>query len=127
MFVAFFFDDTNPSEREQIERNLQFYRQRTTGVNTEALTHILETVSGQKVVAGAVRNFEPEQHFNRADLARALDTDEPTVFAWIRQLGRPESRYGISVFRRHNDGTYSLSQAMHAALLQILAEREEQN
>jgi hypothetical protein len=126
MFVAFFFDDTNPSEREQIERNLQFYRQRTTGVNVEALEHILDTVSGQNVVAGAVRHFQPDQRFSRHDLADALGTDESRVFAWVRQLGRPESRYGVSVFRRHEDGNYSVSPAMHAAIAQLLADRQQQ-
>jgi hypothetical protein len=124
MFVAFLFDDSIPSEREQIDRNLRFYRQRVTGVNVEALRHILATISGRKVVAAAALDFDPGERFDRADLARLLDTDEATVFAWVRQLGRPESRYGISVFQRHDDGSYSLSREMHAALNEILAEQQ---
>jgi hypothetical protein len=126
LLVGVFLDPSVPAEREQIERIFQFYRQRTTGVNMEALAHILATVSGQNVVAGAARHFNPDQRFSRADLAQALGTDEASVFAWVRQLGRPESRYGISVFQRH-DGTYSLSEAMHAAVMQILADGQEED
>ncbi len=95
-------------------------------MNIEALAHILETVSGQRLLTAAVRHFEPDQHFNRADLARVLNTDEPTVLAWIRQLGRPASRYGISVFTRHEHCAYSVSPAMHTAVTHLLAETEQQ-
>jgi hypothetical protein len=64
---------------------------------------------------------------SRADLAQALGTEEVRMFSWIRQLGRPESRFGITVFQRHDEGAYLPSQAMHDAVTQLLAAAQDEN
>jgi hypothetical protein len=129
MLVGFFYDPSKPNERDMIRANMAFYATETTGVNEPALTHILATTSGKNIVGAAAQHFAPGQRFNRADLARVLTTDDAPVddakvFAWIRQLGRPESRFGVSILQRHGDGTYSLAERMHAAILRILAGEE---
>lgn len=92
----------------------------TGGVDEIALAHILATTSGRKILSAAAQHFTSKQRFTRAELAEVLDTDEATIFAWIRQLGRPEKRFGFSTLQRHDDGSYSLSKQMRDAILRIL-------
>jgi hypothetical protein len=73
-------------------------------------------------VFGAATNFQPGQHFTRANLAQAIRQDEGSVFSWIRQLGRPEKKFGMRVFVRHEDGSYTLSPQMREAVLRLAGE-----
>lgn len=122
MLVSFIFDTAIPAEAEMAERCWDFQRQQRLGVNEDGLAHILGTRSGQLVVLGAARHFQPDQPFTRAALGEAIGHDEESVFSWIRQLGRPEKKYGMRVFTHHDDGSYSLTPPMHAAILRITAE-----
>ena len=119
MLVGFFFDPSKLDEAEMADRCWEFYRQQRLGVNEEGLAHILGTRSGELIVRGAAQNFEPEQHFSRAELAAAIGHPDDAVFSWIRQLGRPEKKFAMKVFQHHDDGTYSLSRQMHAAILRL--------
>ena len=121
MLVSFIFDTAIPAEAEMAERCWDFQRQQRLGVNEDGLAHILGTRSGQLVVLGAARHFQPDQPFTRAALGEAIGHDEESVFSWIRQLGRPEKKYGMRVFTHHDDGSYSLTPPMHAAILRIAA------
>ena len=119
MQVGFFFDTSVPEEAEMANRCWEFQRQQQLGVNEDGVLHILGTRSGERVVLGAARNFAPDQHFSRSDLAAAIGEKEEVVFSWIRQLGRPEKKYGMRVFKHHDDGTYTLSEHMHEAILRL--------
>jgi hypothetical protein len=121
MLVSFIFDTTVPEEADIAERCWEFQRQQRLGVNEEGLAHILGTRSGKLVVLGAARRFQADQPFTRASLAEAIGHDEDSVFSWIRQLGRPEKKYGMRVFTHHDDGSYSLTQPMHEAILRLAA------
>jgi hypothetical protein len=123
MLVGFMFETNVPEEAEMAEKCWEFQRQQRLGVNEAGLAHIVNTVSGQRVVVGAASNFQPSQRFTRADLAAAIGEDEQSVFSWIRQLGRPERKFGMKVFTHHDDGSYSIAENMHVAILR-LAERE---
>jgi hypothetical protein len=119
MYVSFSFDTTVAAEAEMAERCWEFQRQQRLGVNEAGLIHILETRSGQLVVRGAATHFRPDEHFTRADLSRAIGHPEDTVFSWVRQLGRPEKKYGMKVFVHHEDGSYSLTPQMHEAIVRL--------
>jgi hypothetical protein len=126
MQIGFFFNTEVPAEAEMIERNLEFERRQRTGVNEEGLRHILGTETGKRIVLGAAEHFRPRQIFSRAILAAAIGEPESSVFSWIRQLGRPEARYGMRVFEKHSvdDEThYSLSQPIFDAICRIRDER----
>jgi len=87
---------------------------------TAALAHMIGTASGGKLLPAAAKNYRAGQRFTRADLAEVLGTSEATVWAWIRQLGRPEKRLRVTVFERHNDGSYSLTKPIRDAILKLL-------
>jgi len=119
MMIGFFFDPSHPPEAEMAQRCWDFYLQQGQSVNKEGLTHILNTRSGELVVLGAARHFDPNQQFTRSDLALAIGEDDARVFSWIRQLGRPEKKFGMKVFDHHPGGSYSLSPAMHEAIITL--------
>jgi hypothetical protein len=120
MLVGFYFDTRIPAEAEMAERCWEFQKQQRLTVNETGLAHILGTRSGQLVVAGAAQHFRPGQQFTRAELARAIGHDEESVASWIRQLGRPEKKFRMRVFVHHDDGSYSLTQNMHEAILRLV-------
>ena len=96
-------------------------RRKSSPKSEPSLTYLLlKTKSGRKVLGAAAKHFASGERFTRADLARVLNTDEATVWAWIRQLGRPEKRLAISVLDRHGDGSYSVSDPVRTAILKIL-------
>jgi len=119
MLISFIFDTSIPAEAEMADRCWEFQRQQQRGVNEVGLAHILSTRSGQLVVLGGARHFQPDQRFTRADLAQAIGEEEDRVFSWIRQLGRPEKKYRMRVFVHHDDSSYSLTPHMHEAILRL--------
>ena len=119
MLIGFFFDPGDPAEAEMLNRCMDFYQQQRQGVNEQGLKHILGTRSGELIVLGAARHFQPDQPFTRTELAEAIGETEGRVFSWIRQLGRPEKKFNMRIFTHHSDGSYSLSPQMHSAVVSL--------
>ena len=123
-FGYFFGKKETDQEVEKVAHSIADAIRANTASQDPPLVQILGTVSGENAVGGAARNFAPDVHFTRADLARVLGVEERRAFAWIRHLGVPEKRLNYKVFDKHPDGSYSLSTEKHAEVLRILSEAE---
>jgi hypothetical protein len=73
------------------------------------IRHILKTKVGRRLILPAAERYGPGENFTMSDLAELIDVGftQPEitkqrrveiVFAWIRQLGRPEKKWDMKLF-----------------------------
>ncbi len=89
--------------------------------------HILATKSGQSLLSAAVTYYGPHEQFTVASLASKIGAKDSDVANWVRQIGRPEKKFGIKVIERHGDGSYTLTEEMHARIKRVLEQGDEED
>jgi hypothetical protein len=125
MQVSVIFDLDVPEERDLLEHVLDARKVR--GVSREFVRHIVGTTSGQLAVKAA-QNYQPNDEFTLEDLATLIGVEKATVDSWMRQLGRPEKRFGQRIFQGRWDSAagrnrYHLLPEVHAAINQEAMDR----
>jgi len=119
MRVLFQFDTEDEGDRAQMRRILRELRlDMTEDQFTSDIAGVLATISGQRVLVGAVQHFEGS--FTVLQLAAVLDEPVARIQAWIRVLGKTAARLGYPLLESSaSDGerSYTIPAAVRDAIV----------